>query len=426
MTPFDLQNLAAACAIGQPLTPRNGPPQDGREISIWEITSWILPMAPEHFRRVLAATPSLPQGTAGAEGGTRWFRPADLAPLRAHFATGPRKARYLPPRATRAPLVTLTGPLGGLGRSTALLHLATGAALSGYRILVIDGDPAGSLGRGLPAAPGHGDEPGAAPGAGVLSLIARSAARHLRRLNEGRLDRGEVPQPMDAVLTAALSLGADDLIRPSLWPGLDVMPAPPALLQADLQMAAWGHALRGWSAGPALGAALEEDGLRQRYDLILCDTGRGLGPLALALLTSADHLLAPLPLRDGALDRLGAGLQALGLATAQIDATALQTARALGQTAAPQTWGGLSVLATRAGPDAARQMAGFAAKLGDTLLPTPLPEVEAVALGQVAQAYDLDYRALGRLAYAPLREACDAHVRSVLASLLGVSPRNPQ
>jgi hypothetical protein len=84
------------------------------------------------------------------------------------------------------------------------------------------------------------------------------------------------------------------------------------------------------------------------------------------------------------------------------------------------------VLATRAGPDAARQMAGFAAKLGDTLLPTPLPEVEAVALGQVAQAYDLDYRALGRLAYAPLREACDAHVRSVLASLLGVSPRNPQ
>ena len=387
-------------------------------------------MAPEHFRRVLAATPGLPQGTAGAEGGTRWFRPADLAPLRAHFASGPRKARYLPPRPPRAPphapLVTLTGPLGGMGRSTALLHLATGAALSGYRILVIDGDPAGSLGLDLPAAPGHGDDTGATSGAGVLSLIARSAARHLRRLNEGRLDRGEVPQPMDAVLTAALTLGAADLIRPSLWPGLDVMPAPPALLQADLQMAGWGHALRGWSAGPALAAALEEDGVRQRYDLILCDTPRGLGPLALALLTSADHLLAPLPLRDRGLDRLAAGLQALGSATARVDAAVLQTARALGQTAGPQTWGGLSVLATRAGPDAARQMAGFAAKLGDTLLPIPLPEVEAVARGQIAQAYDLDYRALGRLAYAPLREACDAHVRSVLAKLAGVSPRNPQ
>jgi chromosome partitioning protein len=393
-----------------------------RQISIWEITSWILPMAPEHFRRVLAATPSLPQGIAGAEGGTRWFSPADLAALRAHFATGPRKGRHQPARPPRAPLVTLTAPLGGMGRSTALLHLATGAALSGYRILVIDGDPAGALGLSLPAPVG----PDKTGGAGVLSLIARSAARHLRRLNEARLDRGEVPQPMDAVMTAALTLGAGDLIRPSLWPGLDVMPAPPALLQADLQISGWGHALRGWSAGPALAAAIEEDGLRQRYDLILCDTPRGLGPLALALLTSADTLLAPLPLQDGALDRLAAGLQALGAATARGDAEALQTARALGQTAAAQTWGGLSVLATRAGPDAGRQMAGFAAKLGDTLLPRPLPEVEAVARGQIAQAYDLDYRQIGRLAYAPLREACDAHVRSVLASLLGVSPRNPQ
>jgi len=395
------------------------PPQAERLVSIWEITSWILPMAPEHFRRVLAATPSLPQGTAGAEGGTRWFTPDDLAALRAHFATGRSKARYLPNRRARAPLITLSGPLGAMGRSTALLHIATACALSGHRILVIDGDPAGSLGRSLGSTlPGHGDGAEGRFGAGVLSLIARAAARHLRRLNEGRLDRGEAPQPMDAVLNAALTLGADDLIRPTAWPGLDVMAAPPALMQADLQIAGWRASLRSWSPGQALAAALEEEGLRQRYDLILCDTPRGMGPLALSLLISADVLLAPLPLQEADLGRLGAGLQALGQAAARDEAEAQQTARALGQTAPGQRWQRLVVLPTRAGEGAARQMAGFAAKLGDTLLPTPFPEVEAIAKGHAAQLYDLDYRQIGRLAYAPLREACDAAARGITSSVL--------
>lgn len=404
MTPNDLHIVAAACG---PATGDSAGP--ARHISIWEITSWILPMAPEHFRRVLAANPDLPQGVAGAGGGTRWFAPDDLVALRAHFATGPRKGRYLPPRPARAPLVTLTGPAGAMGRSTALLHLATACALSGHRVLVIDGDPAGVLARSLGAR---------ADGAGVLALIARSAARHLRRLNEGRLDRGEVPQPMDAVLSAALTQGADDLIRPSRWPGLDVMPATPALMQADLQMAGWRQSLRNWSPSRALAAALDE-GLRQDYDLILCDTPRGLGPFALSLLTSADVLLAPLPLQDGALDRVGSGLQSLAEAAGRIETEAQETARALGQSVQPQTWANLTVLPTRAGPDAALHMARFAAKLGPRLLPTAFPEVEAVARGDVAQFYDMDYRQIGRLAYAPLREACDAAARAVTGSVLG-------
>ena len=385
-------------------------------------------MAPEHLRRVLAADPTLPQGTAGAEGGTRWFTQGDLAPLRAHFAQGPRKARYLPPRpeAAMAPLIALTGPLGAMGRSTVLLHLASAAALSGYRILVIDGDPAGSLGRSLPGPVQFGGPRPDGQGAGVVSLIARSAARHLRRLNEARLDRGEAPQPMDEVLNAALTMTTADLIRPSLWPGLDVMPAPPALLQADLQIAGWQQALRTWQPHRALAQALDEDGLRQRYDLILCDTPRGLGPLALSLLTSADVLLAPVPLRDDGLTRLAAGLQALADASTQIDAQAQQTARALGQTTLPpQSWQRLWVLPNRAGPDAAKLMAGYAAKLGDALLPTPLPEVEAVAEGRVPQFYDIDYRSMGRLAYAPQREACDAAWRGVAEGLAALWADRP-
>lgn len=386
------------------------PPQPNlRPLSIWEITSCILPMAPEHFRRVLAATPHLPQGSAGAEGGTRWFTAADLIPLRAHFAAAGRKARYQPQYALRAPLVALTGPMGAMGRSTALLHLAVGTALSGYRILVIEGDAGGTLTPLLPASSGGSQ--------GVLSLIARSAALHLRQLNQARLDRGDAPQPMDDRLTAALITTAGDLIRPSLWPGLDVMTLPPQALTGDGLIAGWRQSLRGWQPAQGLIAALQDDGLRQRYDLILCDTPRGLGPLAMALLGAADILLAPLPLTEAALPRLTAGLQALVEARTLSDAEAHSLARALGQTPVPHPPQHLMILPTRAGADAARQMAGFAAKLGDCLLPDPLPEVPAVATGQVAHLYDLDYRSLGRLAYAPLRQACDTACRSLMTAL---------
>ncbi len=396
--------------------PAARPPVE-RLFSIWEITSWILPVAPEHFRRVLAAAPHLPQGNTGTEGGTRWFSQTDLAVLRSHFASGPRGARYRPALSpdARAPLVTMTGPLGVMGRTTCLLHLAVAGALCGYRILVIEGDPAGLLRHTLPAPVDFGGH--RSTGQGLLSLIARSAAEHLLRLNQMRLDRGDAPQPMDEGLTGALNLASADLIRPSLWPGLDVMALPVEAMLGDVQIAGWRQGLRGWQPGGALATALDRDGIRQRYDLILCDTPRGLGPLALSLLTSADVLLAPLPLQDGALARLGAGLQALASATALIEAEAQTAARALGQTAAPQVWQRLWVLPNRAGADAAHQMAGFAAKLGEALLPTPLPEVDAVARGQGAQLYDLDYRVLGRLTYAPMRQACDAAWRGLATAL---------
>jgi len=47
--------------------------------------------------------------------------------------------------------------------------------------------------------------------------------------------------------------------------------------------------------------------LRSRYDLILCDTPRGLGPLALSALASADVLLAPVSLKEGGADVMVAG-----------------------------------------------------------------------------------------------------------------------
>ena len=80
-------------------------------------------------------------------------------------------------------------------------------------------------------------------------------------------------------------------------------------------------------------------------------------------------------------------------------------------------WQHLAVLPTRAGPDAARHLAICAARLGDSLLPAALPELpnpeQQNPEAPTAQFYDLDYRDMGRLPYAPLRDACDAAWRGV-------------
>ena len=100
------------------------------------------------------------------------------------------------------------------------------------------------------------------------------------------------------------------------------------------------------------------------------------------------------------------------------------TARALGQGPAPLHWRGLAVLPTRThiervGADAAQVLAGFAAKLGPALrppllLPAALPEVPQIASGAAAQFYDLDYRDVGRLIYAPQRDAIEGSSGSAL------------
>ena len=406
-------NLEALFALANACPERAALPKaEPRLISIWEITRWILPMAPEHLRRVLAAEPALPQGSAGVEGATRWFTAADVAILRDHFTARSRSHRYQPQRPAKsaAALIALAQPLGKAGRSTVALHLATAAALAGYRVLLIDADPAGDLDRTLQA-------PLAATGAGVLSLIARSAALHLRRLNENRLDRGEEPLPMAEPLSLALDLNTTDLIRPSRWPGLDLLPASPALMQADMQIAGWRAALRNWRPWQALAEALTSAGLRQSYDLILCDTGPGLGPLALAVLASADVLVAPLSLQTAAGAELAAGLHGLATAMQALQIEDHRNARALGQAAPALPWQRLLVLPTRATAETSRQLAGFAAKLGSALLPAALPEIAQIAHGSAQNFYDLDYRELGRLAYAPQREACES-VWHALAAVL--------
>ncbi|TVR43543.1 MAG: chromosome partitioning protein, partial [Rhodobacteraceae bacterium] len=82
--------LAQACAKGRADLAARGLDDSGerqlRMFSTWEITRYLIPVAPGHFRRVLKSNPDLPQGHAQVDGGTRWFTLDEVLRLRAHFA----------------------------------------------------------------------------------------------------------------------------------------------------------------------------------------------------------------------------------------------------------------------------------------------------------------------------------------------------
>ena len=95
------------------------------------------------------------------------------------------------------------------------------------------------------------------------------------------------------------------------------------------------------------------------------------------------------------------------------------TARALGQSPASFGWRRIGTLAVQAKPGEVAA-AGTEAEAAVALLPDALPYVPQVSARQAAHFYALDYREVGRLIYAPQRDACDAAWRGVAALLAGL------
>jgi len=73
----DLRAISEACGRGrEDLSSRNLDAVGEKSLrlfSTWEITKYLIPIAPAHFRRVLRQNPDLPQGVSETEGGAKWF-----------------------------------------------------------------------------------------------------------------------------------------------------------------------------------------------------------------------------------------------------------------------------------------------------------------------------------------------------------------
>ncbi|KFI26966.1 chromosome partitioning protein [Haematobacter massiliensis] len=414
--------IAAACARGREDLVGRGLDAQGQKrlrlFSTWEITRYLIPVAPQHFRRVLRQNPELPQGASETEGGAKWFTLDEVLRLRAHFAAeGSRAKEYQPyrPKGQPAKIVAVANFKGGVGKTSTAAHLAMSAALDGYRVLVVDLDSQGSMTSifGGQVA----DEWGT-----VFPLLARHYARHLRVSNAGRIDRGEAPIPIDDTLNDALKVTAEELIRPTHWPNIDLIGAQLNLYWAEFQIPVWRMAARGWKLWDALSESLAEDGVLEKYDLVFLDTPPALGYLTINGLSAADILLVPMGASFLEFDSTGRFFDMLHSTFASIEEGENVAARALGRPELSFEWDAVRALVTRYDGAQQAELAGLMqAYLGRTLSPSRQGFTALIGQAgeQVAGIYEADYRDFNRDTYIRGRETFDATYAVFKKLLLG-------
>jgi chromosome partitioning protein len=423
----DLAQIAAACGRGRDDLASRGLNDLGhktlRLFSTWEITRYLIPVAPAHFRRVLKQNPALPQGRSDTDGGAKWFTLDEVLRLRAHFGSeGARNRDYLPyrPKGLPAKIVAVANVKGGVGKTSTCAHMAMSAALDGYRVLVLDLDAQGSMtsifgGRVT-------DEWQTA-----FPLLARHYATHLRAENRARVARGEAPQALDDTLSEALKIVPRDLIQGTHWPNVDLIGSQLNLCKAEFQIPVWRMQARGWKPWNALGDTLAETGLLADYDLIFIDTPPALGYLTINGLAAANVLLVPTGASFLEFEGTGRFFDMLHSTFVSIEEGENIAARALGQPETAFTWDAVRLLVTRFDANRQGEFAGLIqAYLGRALAPQR-QEVSALigpADEQVSAIYEADYRDFNRETYMRGRESFDATWAGVKRLLYGIWRRD--
>lgn len=418
----DLASLAEACARGRLDLASRGLDETShktlRLFSTWEITRYLIPVATQHFRRVLKQNPELPQGRSEGEVGAKWFSLEEVLRLRAHFAQeGSRAKEYLPwhPKGQPAKITAVANFKGGVGKTSTAAHLAMSAALDGYRVLVIDLDGQGSItsifGGKIK------DE-----WQTVFPLLARHYATYLRAENQVRITRGEAPVPLDDTITAALKLVAQDLVQKTHWPNIDLIGAQLNLCWAEFQIPVWRMQARGWKLWDALTEVLKADGILDAYDLIFLDTPPSLGYLTINGLTAADILLVPVGASFLEFDSTGRFFDMFHATFGSIEDSENISARALGREEIRFKWDAVRAVITRYDGAQQTELAGLMqAYLGKLI--SPYRQDYTALIGQagkhVSGVYEADYRDFNRETFIRSRLTFDETYAAFKRLLIG-------
>lgn len=422
-TTGDFSEIAEACARGRADLASRGLQEDGqkklRMFSTWEITKYLIPVAPAHFRRVLRGNPDLPQGASETDGGAKWFTLDEVLRLRAHFASEGSKAKeYRPyrPKGLAAKMVAVANFKGGVGKTSTCAHLAMSAALDGYKVLVIDLDSQGSMTSIFGGQVADEWQT-------VFPLLARHYATHLQRENQGRLDRGEAPQPIDDTLSEALKTRSGDLIQKTHWPNIDLIGAQLNLYWAEFQIPVWRMQGRSWKLWDALTDTLEQDGILDDYDIIFLDTPPALGYLTINGLAASDIVLVPMGASFLEFDSTGRFFDMLHSTFQSIEDGENMAARALGREEMAFEWDAVRTVITRYDGSQQAELAGLMqAYLGGTLSPhwQGYTALIGQAGEQVSGIYEADYRDFNRETYVRGRETFDATYAAFKRLLIGI------
>ena len=421
------EEIARACQQGRTDLTGRGLSEGGgkvlRQFSTWEITKYLIPVAPAHFRRVLRSNPELPQGRSETEGGAKWFTLDEVLRLRAHFAAeGSKSKDYLPyrPKGQPAKIVAVANFKGGVGKTSTCAHLAMSAALDGYKVLVIDLDSQGSM---TSIFGGKVEDEWNT----VFPLLARHYATTLQADNQRRLDRGEAPIALEETLSEALGVKTKDVIQSTHWPNIDLIGAQLNLYWSEFQIPVWRMQSRGWKLWDALTDVLEADGVLDEYDLVFLDTPPALGYLTINGLSAADILLVPLGASFLEFDSTGRFFDMLHSTFHSIEEGENVAARALGRPEMAFEWDAVRAVITRYDGAQQAEMAGLIqAYLGRTL--QPYRQDFTALIGQAGESvngiYEADYRDFNRETYARGRATFDETYAAFKTLLLGIWRRD--
>ncbi len=243
------------------------------------------------FARPQFAVPDAPASSTLVDTG-------ELGPTGRPLPTFPEPVPPTPGRAHHATIISMCNQKGGVGKTTTTINLGAALAELGYKVLLVDFDPQGSLSVGLGVNPHTLDT-------SIYNLL---------------LSRDHT---------------ADDVIRASSVQGLDILPSNIDLSAAEVQL------VSEVAREQTLIRVLKP--LRTSYDYILIDCAPSLGLLTINALTASDYVVMPLEceffaLRGIALltdtiskvqDRLNPDLEVLGILGTMYDARTLHSREVL-------------------------------------------------------------------------------------------------
>ena len=276
------------------------------------------------------------------------------------------RAAHLRPVSAAGTTITVANFKGGVAKTTSAVTLAQGLSMRGHRVLIVDLDPQGS----------------------ATTLF-------------GVLPDAEVEPEHTAMLL--FTGDQEDLsyaIRPSYWPGIDMVCAAPLLFGAEFALPARQTRDPGFEFWRCLDRGLDQ--ARVDYDVIIIDTPPALSYVTINALMAADGVIMPLP--PSALD-FASSAQFWDLFSDLCN----QLIRSRGQ---DKTFEFIDVLLSRVeSSDAASSVVRqwVLEAYTDKVLPIEIPKtsVAATASAEFGTVYDLPKGAMSARTFTRARDAYD-------------------
>ncbi|MDT7838528.1 AAA family ATPase [Aquabacterium sp. OR-4] len=289
------------------------------------------------------------------------------------------RSQHLRPEHAAGTTITVANFKGGVAKTTSAVTLAQGLSMRGHRVLVVDLDPQGS----------------------ATTLF-------------GVLPDAEVePEHTAMLLFGGQQEDLSYAVRPTYWPGIDLVCAAPLLFGAEFALPARQTRDPGFEFWRCLDRGLDQ--ARSDYDVIVIDTPPSLSYVTINALMAADGVIMPLP--PSALD-FASSAQFWDLFSDLCN----QLIRSRGQ---DKTFEFIDVLLSRvessdAASSVVRQwvLEGYTEKV----LPIEIPKtaVTATASAEFGTVYDLPRGAMNAKTFARARDAYDRMCELVEQQIVAV------